>query len=115
MIANLEKPFIRYSADASQPKTLSGSIVDILSAQTTRVNSTAADLNQAQAVQTGLQANYGNLSGVNIDEEMSQLILLQNAYNASNQEGLVYDYRYRKSAVLDGLPILPVLGVRGEL
>jgi hypothetical protein len=40
---------------------------------------------------------------------------LQNVYSAANQEGLVYDYRYEKSTVLTGLPILPVLGVRGEL
>jgi hypothetical protein len=40
---------------------------------------------------------------------------LQNAYNAANQEGIIYDYRYEKSAVLTGLPILPVIGVRGEL
>ncbi|MBN1655544.1 MAG: TonB-dependent receptor [Deltaproteobacteria bacterium] len=40
---------------------------------------------------------------------------VQNAYNAANQEGLIYDYRFRKSQVLTGLPILPVLGVRGEI
>jgi TonB family protein len=40
---------------------------------------------------------------------------LQNTYNAANQEGLIYDYRYEKSTVLTGLPILPVLGLRGEL
>jgi hypothetical protein len=40
---------------------------------------------------------------------------LQNAYNRANQEGLLYDYRLEKSTVLSGLPILPVLGLRGEL
>jgi hypothetical protein len=40
---------------------------------------------------------------------------VQNAYNAGNQEGLVYDFRFNESQVLTGLPILPVIGVRGEL
>jgi TonB family protein len=40
---------------------------------------------------------------------------LQNAYNATNQEGLIYDYRLQERTPLSGLPILPVLGLRGEL
>jgi TonB family protein len=40
---------------------------------------------------------------------------LQNAYNRANQESLIYDYRYEKNTVLSGLPILPVIGIRGEL
>ncbi len=40
---------------------------------------------------------------------------VQNAYNATNQEGIIYDYRYNQKVVLPGLPILPILGVRGEL
>jgi TonB family protein len=40
---------------------------------------------------------------------------VQNVYNRANQEGLLYDYRWEKNAVLSGLPILPVLGIRGEL
>ncbi len=49
------------------------------------------------------------------DWKLALYLDVQNAYNASNQEGLVYDYRYRQSAELNGLPILPVLGLRGEL
>lgn len=49
------------------------------------------------------------------DWRLALYLDVQNAYNASNQEGMVYDYRYRESAVLNGLPILPVLGLRGEL
>ena len=40
---------------------------------------------------------------------------VQNAYNASNAEGRIYDYEYRRSAVIRGLPIIPNLGLRGEL
>jgi TonB family protein len=49
------------------------------------------------------------------DWRLALYLDVQNAYNAANQEGLVYDYRYRQSTELNGLPILPVLGVRGEL
>jgi hypothetical protein len=40
---------------------------------------------------------------------------VQNVYNASNVEGVVYDFEYRQMTNISGLPILPNLGVRGEL
>jgi hypothetical protein len=40
---------------------------------------------------------------------------LQNAYNSTNPEGVRYSYDYRQKETLSGLPILPNLGVRGEL
>ncbi|HEU4409093.1 MAG TPA: TonB-dependent receptor [Polyangiaceae bacterium] len=40
---------------------------------------------------------------------------LQNAYNRRNPEGNVYSYDYARSAPASGLPILPILGLRGEL
>lgn len=39
---------------------------------------------------------------------------LQNAYYARNQEGLIYNYDYSRSEKLEGLPIIPALGIRGE-
>jgi TonB family protein len=39
---------------------------------------------------------------------------VQNVYNAENPEATLHDYRYRESAPVRGLPILPVLGVRGR-
>jgi len=39
---------------------------------------------------------------------------VQNAYNHANQEGWQYQYDYRKREPVTGLPIVPVLGVRGE-
>lgn len=40
---------------------------------------------------------------------------LQNAYNAQNEEGRRYSYDFSKSEPILGLPILPDLGLRGEL
>jgi TonB family protein len=39
---------------------------------------------------------------------------VQNALNSENPEDIAYDYRYRQSAPVRGLPILPLLGVRGR-
>ncbi|MBX3251931.1 MAG: TonB-dependent receptor [Myxococcales bacterium] len=40
---------------------------------------------------------------------------IQNLWNASNPEGLVFNYNYSQSVPLNGLPIIPAIGVRGEL
>jgi len=40
---------------------------------------------------------------------------VQNVYNSSNPEGITYDYEYRQRTEVNGLPILPNLGLRGEL
>ncbi|HXI59549.1 MAG TPA: TonB-dependent receptor [Polyangia bacterium] len=39
---------------------------------------------------------------------------IQNVYNAQNPEATTFDYRYRQSAPVRGLPFLPILGVRGR-
>jgi TonB family protein len=39
---------------------------------------------------------------------------VQNVLYSDNPEGTLYDYRYRQSAPLRGLPILPILGIRGR-
>ena len=39
---------------------------------------------------------------------------IQNAYNASNPEALSYNYDYRISHPVTGLPFLPILGIRGD-
>jgi hypothetical protein len=39
---------------------------------------------------------------------------IQNVTNASNPLGVTYNYNYTRSANLSGLPILPIVGVRGE-
>ncbi len=40
---------------------------------------------------------------------------VQNVYNAENREGLIHDYRFRERTDLPGLPILPSLGIRGQM
>ena len=39
---------------------------------------------------------------------------VENITNRKNPEFVVYDYRYRQSGVISGLPILPTLGVTGK-
>jgi TonB family protein len=40
---------------------------------------------------------------------------VQNVYNAKNYEGRSYSFDYQKSEAVTGLPLLPNLGLRGEL
>lgn len=40
---------------------------------------------------------------------------VQNVYNAKNYEGFDYSYDYQKRDAVAGLPLLPNLGVRGEI
>lgn len=40
---------------------------------------------------------------------------IRNVYNRQNQEGLIYNYDFSQSTPLLGLPIIPALGIRGEL
>jgi TonB family protein len=40
---------------------------------------------------------------------------VQNVYNHQSEEGRTYSFDYRRSEPQRGLPILPILGVRGEL
>ena len=47
--------------------------------------------------------------------QLAAYLDVQNAYNHRSQEGLQYSYDYLHSQPVAGLPILPTLGVRGEL
>jgi TonB family protein len=40
---------------------------------------------------------------------------VQNVYNSKNPEGVTYQYNYKRSGQVRGLPIIPILGLRGEL
>jgi hypothetical protein len=40
---------------------------------------------------------------------------VQNTYNAENPEGYTYDYEYRRRQPIRGLPLIPILGLRGEM
>ena len=46
---------------------------------------------------------------------LSAYLDLQNSYYHKNPEQQTYNYNYSKSSSLPGLPILPIIGVRGEL
>jgi outer membrane receptor protein involved in Fe transport len=46
---------------------------------------------------------------------MGAFLDVLNVYNAQNAEGWVYQYDYMARRPLPGLPILPTLGIRGEL
>ena len=39
---------------------------------------------------------------------------LQNVYDSTSAEGVIYSFDYRKPQYLNGLPFLPILGARGE-
>jgi hypothetical protein len=45
---------------------------------------------------------------------LSAYVDVQNVYNASNVEATYYDYRYRELYEVPGIPILPVIGVKGS-
>lgn len=45
---------------------------------------------------------------------LSAYLDVQNVYNRGNQEGWAYRFDYREREPLTGLPILPILGVKGE-
>ena len=40
---------------------------------------------------------------------------VQNAYNRNNADGRSYNYNYARAGAVSGLPLLPVIGLRGEL
>ncbi|MDX2023557.1 MAG: TonB family protein [Deltaproteobacteria bacterium] len=39
---------------------------------------------------------------------------IQNVYNRSNPEGLQYNFNYRQSKTQQGLPLVPIIGIRAE-
>jgi TonB family protein len=45
---------------------------------------------------------------------LSVYLDLQNLYNASNPAGVTYNFNYTKTSTVNDLPILPVLGIRGD-
>jgi TonB family protein len=49
------------------------------------------------------------------DARISAYLDVQNLTNARNPEGLLYRYDYARAERASGLPILPILGLRGEL
>jgi TonB family protein len=49
------------------------------------------------------------------DWKLALYLDVQNVYNAENPEGTIYDYRYDQKTAIRGLPIIPNIGLRGEI
>jgi flagellar hook-associated protein 1 FlgK len=79
----LEADFDVLLPDRRYSTSLAGLARDIAAEHTTRVTQAAAQRDEAEAVGSELDQRRGAVSGVNLDEEMAQLISLQNAYTAS--------------------------------
>ncbi len=47
--------------------------------------------------------------------KLSAYLDVQNVYNHANPEGVRYNYNYSQRDIITGLPIIPNLGIRGEL
>ena len=47
--------------------------------------------------------------------KLSAYLDVQNVYNRENTEDIGYNYDFSRNQPVPGLPILPILGIRGEL
>ena len=63
--------------------TLSGYAANIIALNAADANAAADDVAFGESFQISLDSQFASISGVNLDEELSQLIILQNAYAAS--------------------------------
>jgi hypothetical protein len=86
-----------------------------------------ADSDQYQVRPGSVQAGSGRLPtfhriDLRLDKRfqfdswrLTAYLEVMNAYNQRPVEAIGYDYRYRTRTELKGLPVLPLLGVKGEL
>lgn len=77
---------LTFSAAGGLPTTaatLSDYGAEILSRNAAQASGASADLNFRQSVADGLKLKAENISGVNVDEELANLIVFQNAYSAA--------------------------------
>lgn len=68
---------------AATSSTFSQYATEILSLNAAQANSISDNLTSRQVLVDNLEAKTASVSGVNLDEEMSRMIVLQNAYSAS--------------------------------
>jgi flagellar hook-associated protein 1 FlgK len=71
------------SAKYAPPTDLSSFAVAVVSAESTDSGNTTTQLATETSVQTSLQGQVSSKDGVSIDQEMSSMIQLQNAYSAN--------------------------------
>ena len=65
--------------------TLEGFAIEIISFQATQTAQTSDRLAYQQDVTDNVARRFDSVSGVNIDDEMTQLLLLERTYAASSQ------------------------------
>jgi hypothetical protein len=49
------------------------------------------------------------------DWKLALYLDVQNVYNAENPEGTIWDFEFRQKDTIRGLPIIPNIGIRGEI
>lgn len=81
--------------DRRYATSLAGLARDIAAEHTARVGQAEARRDEGEAVRVELDQRHGAVSGVNLDEEMAELISLQNAYSASARILSTCDELYR--------------------
>jgi TonB family protein len=69
-----------------------------------------------------LRARYFHRADLRIEKlwtftswKLALYLDVQNVYNRTNSEGVAYDFEYHQTMNISGLPILPNLGLRGEM
>lgn len=85
-IANLFNAKLSYDPTnllAASTSTFAQYATEILSLNSAQANSTTDNLTSRQVLVDNLQAKTASISGVNLDEELSLMIVLENAYSAS--------------------------------
>jgi flagellar hook-associated protein 1 FlgK len=71
------------SAPYAAPPDLGGFAAALVGAEANDSSNTTAQLGTEQAVQTTLSSNLSSEDGVNLDQQMSNMVVLQNAYGAN--------------------------------
>ncbi len=70
---------------AATKTTLAQYGTEILSLNATQANANASSLKSREVLMENLSSRIGEISGVNLDEEMARLIILENAYAAATR------------------------------
>ena len=70
---------------AQTTTTLGGYAADFIGGLANDAANTQTQLTQQQSLQTALQQQASSVSGVNLDNELANMVMLQNAYNASGR------------------------------
>jgi flagellar hook-associated protein 1 FlgK len=71
------------SAPFSAPDDLAGFATDVVNTEAQDSNAASNNLTSEQSVQTALQTQVSDVSGVSVDDQMSKMVALQNAYTAN--------------------------------